>query len=74
MKYTVIGYYWDDDAPFVEHAELVDEDNPMRAALQAVKNVKDRILIVVTVLEGHHDGVLGNTKTIDALDERIDLQ
>lgn len=68
--YTVIGFYRDNDQPFIQHVMAKD---PKAAAVVAVcsasledDEVKDwNPLNVVEVLEGHHQGVLANEQIIE---------
>lgn len=62
-KYTVIGYYADNDQPFVDWVSAKD---PSAAAAKALR-LKDENYAprIVEVLKGHHKGVLGNSKTLN---------
>ena len=58
MKYTVVGYWRDNNQPWVEWAEA---ETPKEAAQKAVSGAESSDdLVVVDVFEGHHMGKLKN--------------
>lgn len=66
-KYTVIGFYRDNEQPFIQHVTAKD---PKAAAVVAVCSLSleedyDGDLNVVEVLEGHHMGVLANEQIVE---------
>ena len=72
IPYTVVGYYDDDDQPFVEWTMGHD---PVDAAQKAVLDAfdtpdeaKGSDLLIVEVLEGHVRGVLENKATLGAFE------
>lgn len=60
MKYTVIGYYEDNNEPFVD---WITAKNPISATRRVLK--KRDPGIVVEVFAGHRKGILENEKTLN---------
>ena len=60
MKYTVVGYFSDNDQAFVD---LTDASDP-QAAVEAILTVRESEhgdsdnIVILEVFEGHHMGVL----------------
>lgn len=60
--YTVVGYYGDNDQPFVAHVKTDSPEAAVKASWGETDSPSD--LVVVEVFEGHHQGVLGNEETM----------
>jgi hypothetical protein len=56
-KYTVIGYYLDNNQPFMDWVEARD---PKSAVRKARKFRSDHALGIVEVIKGNHKGCLSN--------------
>jgi len=74
MKYTVIGYWADENQPWIEwgrgfspHDGMVDA---LKHAMEENQWDEDYMmdLFVIEVIEGHHSGVLGNRHTVGGKD------
>lgn len=61
--YTVIGFYADNQQPWIEYAP---GKTPKQAAVKAVRDLSDRNgtdpsdMFIVEVIEGEHQGCLSN--------------
>ena len=69
-QYTVIGYYENDGLRFVHHVEA---DYPEAAVTAAIKYVRgesggETDLVIVEVIDGHHNGQLEGDNIWDAND------
>lgn len=53
-RYTVVGFYPDNDQVFVEHTKA---KNPKAALINATKNLCTKP-VIVDVFNGHHKGLL----------------
>ena len=56
-NYTVVGYYADNDQPFVQWVRAAD---PKDAAKRVITRYKDWVPYVVEVFAGRRKGLLGN--------------
>lgn len=77
-EYSVIGFYADNHQVWIQHVDAVD---PQQAAwkaciglLQINEWAEDRLsdLLVVDVIKGHHQGVLGNQYTLSGEELKLD--
>jgi len=76
-KYTVVGFYADNQQPWISFVEAV---SPKVAARKGIRQLYDNgscgaaleDIFVVEVLAGHNQGLLGNQKvsSLEALKQR----
>lgn len=55
-KYTVVGFFLDNDQPYVAHVATRDKS----LAIDAARRQASSDVAIVEAFEGHHMGILGN--------------
>jgi hypothetical protein len=75
INYTVIGFYKDNNQPWMDHTKADSPQAAARASIQKMFKSNDggvplEDIIVVEVIEGHVKGCLCNEKIVNADDLR----
>ncbi len=69
-KYTIVGFYRDNDQPWVEHAEAGNANDAVKAAVFAKADGDESYgaddITIVEAFDGHLQGTLCNEKTYDS--------
>ena len=71
-KYTIVGYYRDNNQPFVGHIKAA---TPQQAAKQALEKAADQNLdlYVVEAFKGYRQGQLANETTVQLSGEETTI-